>query len=232
MSDSNNLDKTFFVEFWSWIFDKLNKITLFYLILLLFPNLRSKEFDRKVGKYTLIEIWVIVFTSLSVLCLYFSKSFNVTEPEKIFLFFGGWRVYEIVIYQINNVFFDRYRTIKKGKKYSLRGYLRIVLLSIQNFIEIIIWFAFFYRNIPGAFTGRINSFINSLYFSFYTMTTFGHSSIILNSDLTGKILTFFQSIIGLFMTLVVLSAFISLLPKPETLEESEQEGDACARITT
>ena len=53
------------------------------------------------------------------------------------------------------------------------------------------------------------------------MTTFGYSTIFPKEPL-GDILTLMQSVIGLFMALLILARFISLIPTPETLDEFEK----------
>jgi hypothetical protein len=53
------------------------------------------------------------------------------------------------------------------------------------------------------------------------MTTFGHTAISPRETL-GDILIFIQSVIGLFMALLILARFISLIPTPETLDEFEK----------
>lgn len=216
MTQEKFFDKTFIVDLWSRIFDFLGKLTMFYIFLYIIQKTRAKENEERIGKYGFVEIWVIFFTIISFLCMLFSKSPKVDSLEWGFIIIGCWRLYEIVIYQINVVFFAHMRDRR------IRGYLRIVLLLFHNFFEITFWFAFFYRNLTETFRGgEINSFINSLIFSFYTMTTFGHTTIIPECCIS-KIVTFIQSLIGLFMALVVLSSFISYLPIPDTTEEEKK----------
>ena len=110
-----------------------------------------------------------------------------------------------------------------GKTPYVRGFLRIVILLLHNFIEIIFWFALFYRNLTWAFVTpniNLNSFLHSLNFSFYNMTTFGHTLIFPKTNL-GYVITFIQAGIGIFMSLIVVSRFISLLPPPKTIDEYE-----------
>lgn len=99
-----------------------------------------------------------------------------------------------------------------------------MILLLHSYVEIIFWFALFYRNIDWAFeTGGValNSFFASLNLSFVTMTTFGYTAISPKETL-GDVLIIIQSIIGLFMTLLILARFISLLPSPETMDEFEK----------
>lgn len=217
---STDSSKSFIIDFWSQIFEFLGKFTLYDLILRSFSSLRSPEYERKVGKYEFVEVWVLGHLIVSILVTFFSNSAKIPLWEPFFFFYGGWRVYEVVIYQINVVFFGQSMAEKKGEQYVIRGFLRIVILLLHNFVEIIFWFAFFYRNLPNAFNDKISSFIYSIIFSFYTMTTFGHSNVTPINKM-GYVLTSIQAFTGLFMALIVVSRFIAFLPKPRTLENSK-----------
>jgi hypothetical protein len=144
--------------------------------------------------------------------------------EAFIIFYGITRVIEIFVYQINVLLFDEFRAKKAGNEYAIQGFRRIVVLLLHNYIEIIFWFAIFYRNAGWAFkplSEDLDSFFVSLNFSFVTMTNFGHT-VVSSTTIFGYILVFVQSVIGLFMTLLIIARFISLLPKPDTLDESER----------
>jgi hypothetical protein len=144
--------------------------------------------------------------------------------EAFVIFYGITRVIEIFVYQINVLLFDEFRAKKAGNEYAIQGFRRIVVLLLHNYIEIIFWFAIFYRNAGWAFktlSEDLDSFFVSLNFSFVTMTNFGHT-VVSSTTIFGYILVFVQSVIGLFMTLLIIARFISLLPKPDTLDESER----------
>ena len=153
----------------------------------------------------------------------------LTPYSKILLvLYGGYRIFEVVVYLIDVLFFEWYRKFKEKKHHVARGYLRIILLLLHNYAEIIFWFAFFYLNMYWAFdTQALNSPLVSLSFSFYTMTTFGHSTFSPKSS-AGYFLTLIQSAIGLFMALMILSRFISYIPKYKTTDRVEQFGEISA----
>jgi hypothetical protein len=162
--------------------------------------------------------------ALSILLFLICYAPNLRCWEAIAILWGVIRVFEVFIYQINVLLFDEYRTKKANGLYAIQSYRRIVILLLHNYIEIIFWFALFYRNIGYAFeTGGadLNQILVSLNFSFFTMTTFGITSIS-PKDNFGIIVNFLQSIIGLFMALLILSRFISLIPPPETLDPLER----------
>ena len=208
--------KSFLVEVWSKVFGILRWISPFQIIHILIPATK--------GSYRFVDGWVLGNLLLSVVLLLICSAPNLRWWEAIAIGYGGIRVFEVCIYQINVLLFDEYRARKAGKSYALRGFRRLVILSLHNYVEIIFWFALFYRNLGCAFeTGQVSldSFLVSLNFSFVTMTNFGHTVISPRGTL-GVLLLFIQSVIGLFMALLILARFISLIPSPETLDEFEK----------
>jgi len=208
--------KSFIVEFWSKIFSGLGKISLFWALRRSIPATRES--------YRFVEGWVLGNLILSIVLLSICSAPNLHWWEIIAVSYGGIRVFEVFIYQINVLLFDEYRAKKAGKPYALKGFRRIVILLLHNYFEIIVWFALFYRNLDWTFeTGGVvlNSFLTSLNFSFVRMTTFGYTAIYPMKTL-GDVLIFIQSVIGLFMVLLILTRFISLIPKPKTLDEFEK----------
>jgi hypothetical protein len=140
------------------------------------------------------------------------------------LCYAGIRIFEIAIYQINVLLFDEYRAEKASQKYAVGGFRRIVLLLLHNYIEVLCWFALFYRNLSFLFDSKhilLDSLGGSLYFSLVTMSTLGYGDIT-PKERGGLFLVFTQISIGIFMALLILARFISLLPKPKTLDEFEK----------
>jgi len=207
--------KSFIVEFWSKIFKWLRFVSPFQLIRALFPKTR--------GKYGFVDIWVLGNLIFSFLCLTVLSAPQIHWWEIAILCYAGVRIFEVVIYQINVLLFDEYRAKKANQKYAVRGFRRIVLLLLHNYIEVLCWFALFYRNLAFLFDSRhisLDSLGGSLYFSLVTMSTLGYGDII-PKERAGLLLVFMQISIGIFMALLILARFISLIPKPETLDEFE-----------
>lgn len=207
--------KSFIVGLWSKIFGALRWISPFQIFRTLIPTIKESA--------SFVDVWVLGNLLLSIILLSMCSAPNLLWWEILSICYGVIRVCEIGIYQINVLLFDEYRARKARKPYVVRDFRRLVLLLLHNYVEIIIWFALFYRNIDWAFeTGGItlDSFLMALNFSFITMTSFGYSTIIPKEALS-YILTIIQSAIGLFMALLILARFISLLPEPKTIDESE-----------
>jgi hypothetical protein len=208
--------KSFIIDFGANIFEALRWISLFQPIRAIFPSTK--------GSYGFVDLWVLVNLICSLVCLFISSVSSIRWWEIIFLSYAGIRILEIIIYQINALLFDQYRAEKEGKRYVLGGYRRIVILLLLNYLEILFWFALFYRNFYSLFDSsniQLNSVSGSLYFSLVTMSTLGYGDIT-PIDSLGQIFIVVQTLIGIFMALFIIARFISLLPRPGTLEESEK----------
>lgn len=208
--------KSFIVEFWSQVFKILGYISPFHIVRCLIPATKRG--------WGFVDKWVLGHLLLSIVLLFICKAANLHRCEALAVLYGGLRVFELVIYQVNVVLFAQYRARKKGERFAFRGFRRIVILVLHNYAETVFWFALFYRNADWAFkTGGValDSFLGSVEYSFVTMTTFGYTAISPRETL-GHVLTLIQSAIGMFMTLLVLGTFISFLPTPETLDEFEK----------
>jgi hypothetical protein len=142
----------------------------------------------------------------------------------VFMGYGFLRTFEIVTYQTNVLLFDEYRAVKAGRDYHLVGYRRIVLLLLHNYFEIIFWLACTYTVLAVDFEHKWKAgegtVFGGIYSSFITMTTFG------DFDLSPKTATaayvlLFHATVGVFMTLLSLARFISLIPEPKTIDPVE-----------
>jgi hypothetical protein len=146
---------------------------------------------------------------------------------QIFIYYGYLRVFEVFVYQVNVMFFDELKAIAVNKNYSIISARRCILLLMHSFIEIILWFALsYYFNIENFELGNNHSLAYILITSFSIMTNFGRIDFKVISN-TGLYIMFYQSIIGLFMTLISLARFVSMLPAPKDssiCEEKKMKG--------
>jgi hypothetical protein len=220
----NRIDQFSIVERWSTVFQKAEERCVLSRVL----QQRVKAIQ---GSYGFVDVWVIARLELSVLCLLASAAPGVQSWEFFLALIGAYSIFEALVVQVNVLVFSGYRKGTEGGRHEVKSYRRLVLTSLHNYAEIIVWFALFYRNLEWAFSsGRlpINSFWVSLNFSFCTMTTFGYTQVTPSSYL-GIAVTLIQSTIGLLMVLLILSGFISLLPPPFTKDEAEQDEHTALR---
>lgn len=124
-----------------------------------------------------------------------------------------YRIVEIIFYQLFALLFTR--------EENLRSPERMLVLLILNYFEIILWFAFFYRVSYDLFFIRkgvnisLNSISGSLYFSVVTMTTLGYGDITPNNIVAMFIISS-QTLIGLYIALIIIARFIPFLRRAET----------------
>ena len=198
--------ETFIVKSWEKIIIALKNISLFNVITNIFPSAKG---------YGFVETWVIAnfFASIILLCI--SSVSNIRWWEIIILIYASSRIFEIIIYQIYVLLFSK----------TLGGYRRLFILLISNALEILIWFAIFYRNFDYLFETKyiqLNSFLGSIYYSLVTMSTLGYGDIV-PKNYYALYITIPQTLIGIFIALIILARFISLIPKPKTLDEIEKQ---------
>ncbi|RMA82620.1 hypothetical protein [Umboniibacter marinipuniceus] len=207
---------SFIVDFWALVFSALGKLSLFTLVRKIFPKARTGFFS---------EVWALghVFLSIAAVpaVLYIE---NRTAGIAISIY-ALIRVFEVVVYQTNVLLFDEYRATKASKEYALKGYRRIVILLMQNYFEIIFWFAAQYIVFQGMFSfaveGSHESVLGAVYTSFVVMTSFGYYNVTPLGVLAYS-LVIGQAMIGLFMTLLSLARFIGLIPTPKSMDVHEQ----------
>ena len=98
------------------------------------------------------------------------------------------------------------------------------ICSPARIFTVFVLVALFYHYWAWAFfsqTESLSSLLTLLTFSFNAMTTFGATSV--NAcESWGRVLVFVQSLIGLFMALLILSRFISFLPWSRSMDETEE----------
>lgn len=183
------------------------------------PNLK--------GSYLFVEIWVLFNLIISLGSILIIKWFNV--PYWIafsILIYSFIRILELTVYQINVLLFDPYNY----NNYSVKSYRRLVILLLHNYVEVIFWFASSYMVLSETFgiTVSKGTVTDTLLFSFLTMVTFGANTVA-NIQHIGHFIIFTQAIIGLFMTIVSLARFVSLLPRPNSQDAQENEKEQLER---
>jgi hypothetical protein len=208
---------SFIVEFWSRTFSVLANVSIFTLVRKLFPSAITARF---------VDMWVLSHLAISLAAVFVAVYSPYPVFGCLFMGYGFLRTFEIVVYQINVLLFDEYRVVKAGGEYHLEGYRRIVLLLLHNYFEIILWLACSYTVMAADFEHKWQSgtgtVIGGIYSSFITMTTFGDFDLIPQTTVAAFILLF-HATVGLFMTLLSLARFISLIPPPKTRDAVEKK---------
>lgn len=208
---------SFIVGFWSSTFSVLAKISTFALVRKFFPSAITARF---------VDIWVLSHLFLSIAAVFVAAYSPYPVFGYFFMGYGFLRTFEIVVYQTNVLLFDEYRVVKAGGDYHLEGYRRIVILLLHNYFEIIFWLACTYTVMAANFEHKWQSgtgtVFGGIYSSFITMTTFGDFDLMPKTTAAAFVLLF-HATVGLFMTLLSLARFISLIPAPKTRDAVERK---------
>jgi hypothetical protein len=210
--------RSFIVDFWSKFFVALRWLSLTHILESKFPALRRN--------FRLIDIYLLVNLASSVTALTVSNGIRLQWLKTLLLAWGVYRTFETVVHQTNVVLFDPYRTRRNGREYHVCSIERLVILAVQNYFEVVFWFAVIYRNCADI---DLHTFWESLHASLATMTLLG-SDEISSAGTEGLILSTLQTTIGFFMALVIISRFTALLPNVQQVANQVDllEENACS----
>jgi hypothetical protein len=170
--------------------------------------------------YFFVDAWVLSHIILSVIV------WSVVSPamagfwQGILFIYACWRVLEICIYNMRQMLGAHSKIPTPN---TVRGTRRSFLLALLNYAEVLFWFAALYRAVAPSFGSNaefVSTATGSFYFSILTMATYG--------DITPKT-TAAQWLVAahhahtLYINMGVLARFVSLLPRPRSLDNADDE---------
>lgn len=205
--------RPFLVDLWTWTLQKLEMVSVFYLI----RNVLFQDYTK--GNFRFVDAWLFGHTALAIIYVFIANvAWVPTAFKYALLVYGCLRMFEILIYQLNVILVHPYKT----ENYSLNSYRRMTIALIHNFIEIIFWFA-------GTFV-TLQFITNStvplaVYTSFTHMVTYSMELDESKWTLFAIFILQFQAAIGVFMTVLSLARFVSLFPQPASTDVKEQEAN-------
>lgn len=216
------------------LFDNLRQVSVFQQVRNISQWLWNRNYKKKFPKATteereqywkehrpfttsflFPEVWVILNITLAIIgCIVVGK-----EAQEwicwILCVYGILRTFELFVYQINVLLFD---PIKFGRtKYRIKSSTRTVLLLICNIFEYILWFSVVYL---FMYRGNVSN-VDSLHVVLESVSTL--ANITSPEDFSRIDLIFvayIESVIGIFINIVCLARFISLLPPIQSLDEN------------
>jgi hypothetical protein len=207
--------RSWIVGFWERVFAVLSWISLFRIL---------RRFAKPLNSPGGVEAWV----AGNLLLALGGATAAACAPDsivvRVLVIYGLLRVFEITVYQINVLLFDQLRARRGGQRYALEGYARIVLLLLQNYLEVIFWFAAAYGVLVPVLGPVTRSLPVLLHESFATFTGFGTSHLEPRSGVA-LACVWAESAGGLFMSIIVLARFIGMLPKPESRTPGESRDE-------
>lgn len=208
MKDNINKEDGFIIEFWANIFSFLSKISIFCFV-------RKKKNDNT---HVFVERWVLgnLLLAITTTLIGYYLGNKIKWFLYIIIVYAILRVFEVIIYQLNVLFFDPYRTEKRGKKYEIKSPTRMVILLLHNYVEVMFWYAAIIialiqlsGNLLDATWGE---YVRSNILCIATFDSSGIQEIVgeFYSKLSG--IVFLQIISGVIMTIISLARFIGLMP--------------------
>lgn len=174
-----------------------------------------KEHCPFTARFLFPEIWVLINITLAIIGYFTVRKETAEWICWVFCIFAIFRTFELFVYQINVLLFD---PIKKGRsKYKIKSATRTVLLLICNIFEYILWFSvvylFMYRG-QESDVDRLHIVMESV----STLANIASPEDFKNADIV--FVAYIESVIGIFMNIVCLARFISLLPPVQTIDEN------------
>jgi len=211
MSRSKN--DSFLVDMWECIFRVLSYISIFYII---------RKVKRKIT-YRFVDFWVIgnFFFSIISSILVFCLNADLLYLMIVLSVYGALRVFEVIVYQINVVFFDPYRAYKAKKEYKIKSIRRMILALFHNYIEIMFWFAVIMLTIAKALHISITAtWVEYVTSTILCVAIFDRSGLenIIGENLVITQLVFFEIMSGLIMTIISIARFIGILPSVDEID--------------
>ncbi len=162
----------------------------------------------------LVDLYVVIWTIVSITVYALLQVIGFTSFLLVIVsgFLGMLRVYEIVL-------FHAVETLRRDS-FRVRSPQRSLILVLINYLEIVIWFAVFYSafKIDGLITVEAPVSVAILRESLALMLSNSYGHMKLNGNLIPFMVTTIQSLVGLFLILVVVTRFVSLLPQPGSHE--------------
>lgn len=200
------------------IFNSLKKISLFPLFGKLMGLVFGNEWIK--SNYVIPEMWVVINLLLAIVGKNIIASTNNVSFAYIFLFTSSFRVFTMLIYQINVMFFDRYEQwylylpqSEYVDNYKIQSGTRIVILLLINMFEYILHFTVIYvalNCILGNSVGNVtllDSF--ELFFNMKDLSIFKDNRIM--------IYAYSEICIGMFMNVLCIARMLNILPNSNTV---------------
>ena len=200
----------FIYKGWYKVFSLLEAILPFSLISKIPFNI--KNFSEK---------WVLLNSCLSISSLIITHFSPQNFLSKSFIMYGGIRIFEIIIYQVNVLLFHPYKNmvIKERKSYNLQNPYRSVILLLHNFLEIVCWFT----SVSLFFSTEKHSILCSLMETTIRIFTFSYETI---SDQFSwfQCIIFTEVLCGIILVAISLAKLLGELPHINLeFEEDEEE---------
>ena len=161
------------------------------------------------------EIWVLSNIALAIIGCIIVRKETTEWICWLFCLYAILRTLELFVYQVNVLLFD---PIKMGRStYRIKSATRTVLLLICNIFEYILWFSVVYL---FMYRGQALN-VDNLHIVMGSGTMFANIASPEDFKISDIVfVAYVESAIGIFMNIVCLARFISLLPPVQSIDEN------------
>jgi hypothetical protein len=227
-----------FTDFAVWLFQVLKWVSPWTWVSKLDPHLKNRSdllpeevnspnFTRRrvilIDRY--VAVWIAIEISLCALVLWFPhlSQFWIC----VIIAAALVRIIEIIQVTVNVAVFDRL----KRRDNKVASFVRLVVLSFVNFLELCICFGLLYASDWHRLSGAGRS-ATAFYFSAITQVTIGYGDVYPTGWL--RIIAACQGIISLVFAALVFSRFVGTLPRINAILEGGETPmmDSQVRSTT
>jgi hypothetical protein len=196
----------------------VQRVTPFELLIRALP---AQTKDSRAG---VTEAWVVAHFIFSILVL---TSLPRSAPrwlQGLACGYGAFRVFEVVLFQFFSQILGGYPTKEHPRlHYTVVSLRRSILLAGLLYLETLVWFSTFYQIGSGCFKTDLplDNALVALYYSTVTITTLGYGDVSAIKP-CGFSLVIVETLVGFFMTLLILARVVSYLPAPRSTDPNEQ----------
>lgn len=175
---------------------------------------RWNKYKPFVFKPIFPEIWLLSNLLFGIIGVVLWENINSNVLKWIYTIYAFERILEIFVYQVNVMFFDPMKN--HGKRYYINSAVRSIIMVILNLAEYIIFFTIIYLKF-----GNGENAISAIQSSFNIITG-------LELSVKGKgnlwmTIGYVEAVIGIFMNIVCIARFMSLLPDVDNKNEKGKE---------
>lgn len=209
------LDYSVFTWFFERLFWRLHQISPIRLIARgriahlsseayrLDPRAATAVRSRRVERY--LGVWIAIEC---ILLAAFASGFAI--PGAVAGAMAILRIVDILQAVVNLMVFDQLRT---PQTVVIASAVRTLVLSMINYLELIVCFAILYLSLPTQLVGA-NGWSDALYFSVVTQLTIGYGDVTPSG--LAKVVASVQALFTFVFTVLLLGRIITVLPRIES----------------
>jgi hypothetical protein len=164
-----------------------------------------------------VEYYLIAWLIVEVLCVVLLTAKPIDAVQVIVVVIAAYRLLDILQAVMNLNVFQRLR-LPSSDDLLVVALARIVILSVWNFIELMILFGLIYAS-NLALLNPASTIFGALYFSVVTQLTIGYGDVAPHGVL--RLVTMIQGILGFLVAVFAVSRVIAFLPKPKAVKRDD-----------